>query len=111
MRKLLASAAVLAALSAPASAAVQCDRFGCREVGPTGFPVVVGLATGAAVGYGLQHGWFAPHAPAGLTTVGGAVAGGLVAGIGTMVLLHSISTPCTGFRIAIDTCRNGRLVR
>jgi hypothetical protein len=56
--------------------------------------------TGTVVGLGFAEGWWA--GPASLSTAAGGAAVGGVAFMGTLALLHSVTTPCTGFRIAID---------
>lgn len=98
MRKLLIISAALASLAFPANAQ------------PNNFPLVAGAVGGTVVGVGFAEGWFA-GVPATLTTTTGAIAVGAVAGIGGAALLHALTTPCRDFRIAVDTCRNGRLVR
>jgi hypothetical protein len=91
----LSVAASAAALSTSASA--QPPNWGAN---PTGLAVGAAAVTGTVVGLGFAEGWWAGPASLG-TAAGGAAVGG-VAFMGTLALLHSITTPCTGFRIAID---------
>ncbi len=75
----------------------------------------VGIGVGTAVGFGLYEGWFATNA---LTTSGlassaaGAATGGLIAGIGTVALIHAATTPCQGFHALFggSGCVNGQYV-
>lgn len=79
-----------AALTVPAAA--QSGREG-PPPGAYAAPVA-GVAVGTTVGLGLAEGWWGASAlPA---TAAGAAAVGGVAGIGTMVLIHSATTPCQG---------------
>lgn len=76
---------------------------------------VAGAAVGTAVGVGLYEGWFGSNAAfASLgTTTSGAIAGGLVAGVGTVALIHAVTTPCQGFQALFmmsDGCVNGQYV-
>jgi hypothetical protein len=61
---------------------------------------VAGAVVGTVVGVGIYNGWFGSTVGGAVlpTTVGGAVAGGLLAGIGTVALLHATFTPCTGLQ-------------
>jgi hypothetical protein len=89
----LTIAATAAAFSTSASA--QPPNY------PTGYTVGAGVVAGTVVGLGFAEGWWA--SPALLNTAVGGVAVGGVAGIGTMALIHSVTTPCTGFRILVDS--------
>jgi hypothetical protein len=60
-----------------------------------------GVVAGTVVGLGFAEAWWA--SPAALSTAAGAAAVGGVAGIGTMALIHSVTTPCHGFRIGWDS--------
>jgi hypothetical protein len=65
------------------------------------FAPAAGVVAGTVVGLGFAEAWWA--SPAALSTAAGAATVGGVAGIGTMALIHSITTPCQGFRIGWDS--------
>ena len=102
MRKTLLALPVAATAAAAfaTSASAQPPNYD-----PLPYPVApavgAGVVAGTVVGLGFSQGWWS--APAALGTAAGAAAVGGVAGIGTMALIHSVTTPCQGFRIGWDS--------
>jgi hypothetical protein len=99
MRKtiLAVSAAAAVTLSSPAFA--QPADYAAYP--PRYYAPAVGAVAGTLVGLGFsEHWWHGPHA---LTSAAGAAAVGFVAGVGTLVLIDAFTTPCRGFRIAVDS--------
>jgi uncharacterized protein YcfJ len=88
------SLAALAAASTTASAQPVND--------PAVAAPAVAAVTGTVVGLGFSEGWWTAGGGA-LATTAGAAAAGALAGIGTLVFLESISKPCHGLRIFVDT--------
>lgn len=100
---LVAALAVAFTLSSPASA-------GHLKKHPHKATIVAGAVVGTVVGIGLYEGWWTGRTVAGLTTTSGAVAGGFVAGVGTVALIHAVTTPCQGFQALMmisKGCKNG----
>jgi hypothetical protein len=90
------------ALSAAAATALSTSAWAQPPNYPAdAYTLGAGAVAGTVVGLGFAEGWWAT--PAALGTTAGAVAVGGVAGIGTVALIHSVTTPCTGFRIAFDS--------
>jgi hypothetical protein len=89
------------ALSFAAAAAVATPVWAQAPHEPYTYAPAAGVVAGTVVGLGFAEGWWS--SPAALNTAVGGVAVGLVAGIGTAALIHSVTTPCTGFRIAFDS--------
>jgi hypothetical protein len=106
MRKTLLAFPIAAAAAFSTSASAQPPNYEANW--PIYGPVAAGVVTGTIVGLGTAEAWWA-STPA-LSTAAGGAAVGLVAGIGTMVAIHSVTTPCTGWRILVDppeACRGG----
>lgn len=78
------------------------------------FPLVAGVVVGTVVGIGLHNTWFGSTAAGtGLgATTAGAVTGGFIAGVATATVIHSVTTPCTGFHAVFrgEGCKNGKYV-
>jgi hypothetical protein len=74
----------------------------------------VGAVTGTVVGVGLYEGWWGSSSLA--TSLGSssaaAATGGLIAGVGTVALIHAATTPCQGFHALFggSGCVNGQYV-
>lgn len=98
MRKTLLALSVVTAAAFSTSASAQPPNW---PVDTAYWPVTAGVVAGTVVGLGTAEAWWA-STPALQTALGG-VAVGAVAGIGTMVAIHSVTTPCTGFRILVDS--------
>ena len=79
---------------------------------------VAGAAVGTAAGVGLYNGWYGSSSALTTgtlsTTVGGAVAAGGIAGVGTVALIDGVFQPCRGFHALFgankDACVNGEYV-
>jgi hypothetical protein len=97
MRKTILALSVAAAAVFSTTASAQPMNY----PEPYAAAPVAGVVAGTVVGLGFSEGWWA--SPGALNTIAGASAVGLVAGIGTMALIHSVTTPCHGFRIAVDS--------
>jgi hypothetical protein len=101
---ILAAAAVAFTLSSPASA-------GALKNHPHKATIVAGAVVGTVVGIGLHDGWWTSKAWTAGTT--GAVAGGLVAGVATVTMIHALTTPCQGFQALAmmnKGCKDGKYV-
>ena len=98
MRKTLLALPVAAAAAFATSASAQPPNYPPE---PYAVAPAAGVVAGTVVGLGFAEAWWA--SPAALSTVAGAAAVGGVAGIGTMALIHSVTTPCHGFRIGWDS--------
>jgi hypothetical protein len=106
---LSAAVATVAAMATPASA---------HYVNRNNAPIVAGAVVGTVVGIGIHQAWWGSSLGGAAlpTSVGGAVAGGFIAGVGTAVLIHAATTPCTGFHGLFggwtrpDGCVNGKYV-
>jgi len=100
MRKTLLALPVAATAAAAfaTSASAQPPNY---DPQPYAVAPAAGVVAGTVVGLGFSQGWWS--APAALGTAAGAAAVGGVAGIGTMALIHSVTTPCQGFRIGWDS--------
>jgi hypothetical protein len=106
MRKVvLAFSAVATAAVLSTSAMAQPQNYP-EPYGPHAAAIGAGVVTGTVLGVGASQGWFGTT-PASLTTAAGASAFGLVAGIGTTVLIDSLTTPCHGFGIWFDYAKPG----
>jgi hypothetical protein len=97
MRKTMLALSVAAAAAFSTSASAQPPNYPATAY----WPAAAGVVAGTIVGLGTAEAWWA-STPA-LSTALGGVAVGAVAGIGTAVAIHSVTTPCTGFRIAFDS--------
>ena len=98
---LVAALAVAFTLSSPASA-------GHIKKHPHKATIVAGAVVGTVVGIGLYETWWSSKAWTAGTS--GAVAGGFVAGVGTIALIHAVTTPCQGFQALMminKGCKNG----
>jgi hypothetical protein len=97
MRNTILAASLVAAMAVSTSAFAQpTNNYPARYYGPA-----AGVVAGTVVGLGFaEHWWHGPHV---LTSAAGAAATGFVAGVGTMVLIDAFTTPCRGFRIAVDS--------
>ncbi len=76
-------------------------------------PVVIGAVVGTIVGIGLYEGWVGNSVLAtSLTSTGGAITGGFVAGVATAALIHAATTPCTGFHALFGGkgCKGGKYI-
>jgi hypothetical protein len=96
MRKTILGLSVAAATALSTSAWAQPPNYPADA-----YTLGAGVVAGTVVGLGFAESWWA--SPAALNTAVGGVAVGAVAGIGTVALIHSVTTPCTGFRIAFDS--------
>jgi hypothetical protein len=104
---LLAAVVVAFAASSPADAGHKRHHVLHNK------PIVVGAVVGTLVGIGLYEGWLGNSVLAtSLTSTGGAITGGFVAGVGTAALLHAATTPCVGFHalLAGKGCKNGKYI-
>jgi hypothetical protein len=96
MRKTILAGTIAAAAAISTAASAQPNNYPANYYAPA-----AGVVAGTVVGLGFAENWWGT--PAGLATVGGGVATGLVAGIGTIALIDAFTTPCHGFRIAVDS--------
>ncbi|MBX3512219.1 MAG: hypothetical protein KF826_12810 [Xanthobacteraceae bacterium] len=111
MRKIiltLVAALAVAFASSPASAGYKYNH--------NKKAVVAGAVVGTVIGISLYNGssWLGNSSLAtlGVNSTGGAIAGGLIAGIATTALIHAATTPCTGFHAILggSGCKNGQYV-
>jgi hypothetical protein len=108
---LSAAAATIVAMATPASAHYYSKKNA---------PLVAGVVVGTVVGIGIHQAWWGSSLGGAAlpTSVGGAVAGGFIAGVGTAALIHAATTPCTGFAAVFSPfaphnaqgCVNGKYV-
>lgn len=99
MRKKILAASAAAAVMVSTSAFAQPSNYPAYPA--RYYAPAVGAVTGTVVGLGFaEHWWHGPHA---LTSAAGAAAVGFVAGVGTVALIDAFTTPCHGFRIAVDS--------
>jgi hypothetical protein len=100
MRKTILALSAAAALTAVASAPASAQTvWGSPATQP--YAVATGAIVGTAVGVGLYHGWYGSGALASAlpgATVGGAIATGFVAGVGTVAIIDMFTNPCQGLR-------------
>ncbi len=107
---LVAALAVAFSVSSPANAG---SKHYNQLQNPT---VIVGAVVGTLVGLGLYDGWFGTTNAVTRGTIAhstaGAAAGGLLAGIATVAMIHALTTPCQGFHALLggSGCRNGKYV-
>ena len=101
----MTAAAGTAFAAAPALAQSSLGHDGSHGSQRSWAAPVAGAVVGTAVGVGLHNGWYASNGafwgtqwP---TSVAGAATVGVVAGVGTAVLIHAATTPCQGFHAAL----------
>jgi hypothetical protein len=119
MRRLLPILAI-AATAAIATPALAAPYYSAADENPNYSAAYVAPATGAVVGtvvgVGLYNGWWGSGAVVSAlpATAVGATAVGVVAGVGTIVLIDAATEPCRGFQAALgmnrDQCVNGEYV-
>lgn len=114
MRKALIALTAAAALTATASSPVLANQHHRHHQHNAWVAPAVGVGVGTAVGVGLYNGWYGSTAFSSIaTTTAGAAAVGFVAGVGTVALIHAVTTPCQGFQALFmmkDGCVNGQYV-
>jgi len=106
-------------LSAAAAALMMATPASAHYYSNKNAPLVAGAIVGTVVGIGIHQAWWGSTAGGAIlpTSVGGAVAGGFIAGVGTAALIHAATTPCTGFHAVFSPfgpktsgCVNGQWV-
>lgn len=119
MRKTLIALAAAAAVTATAaSPALSNPRHHHHHYGYNHgwLAPLAGVGVGTAAGFGLYNGWFGTSnsltAGTLANSAAGAAAGGFIAGVGTVALLHAATTPCQGFHALFggSGCVNGQYV-
>lgn len=115
MRKTLIALTAAAALAGSAVSPALANQWQHRHHQNNAWVApATGVATGTVVGVGLSQGWWGGSTLATTfgSTTGGAFAGGILAGAGTIALIHAVTTPCTGFHALFggSGCVNGQYV-